>query len=80
MEQDFTVNRIILLVSLTREWLIKRQHLDFYISNNSFTPYTVSHVLGFGLMDAEAMVTQAKTWKLVAPQKICYIKTIYVYR
>jgi hypothetical protein len=58
----------------------KTTPFGFFISNNSFTSYTVSHVLGFGLMDAEAMVTQAKTWKLVTSQMKCTTKTIYVYR
>ncbi|KAI4878135.1 hypothetical protein NFI96_007718 [Prochilodus magdalenae] len=31
----------------------------------------VSHLYGFGLMDAEAMVKEAERWKTVPPQHIC---------
>uniref|UniRef100_A0A8C1VF59 P/Homo B domain-containing protein n=1 Tax=Cyprinus carpio TaxID=7962 RepID=A0A8C1VF59_CYPCA len=31
----------------------------------------VSHLYGFGLMDAEAMVKEAETWKQVPPQHVC---------
>ncbi|XP_062620799.1 furin-like protease kpc-1 [Saccostrea cucullata] len=33
--------------------------------------YNVSQILGFGLMDADAMVTKAKTWVPVPEQKVC---------
>ncbi|XP_066499256.1 proprotein convertase subtilisin/kexin type 5b isoform X2 [Hoplias malabaricus] len=33
--------------------------------------YNVSHLYGFGLMDAEAMVKEAERWKTVPPQHIC---------
>ncbi|XP_016105821.1 proprotein convertase subtilisin/kexin type 5-like [Sinocyclocheilus grahami] len=33
--------------------------------------YNVSHLYGFGLMDAEAMVKEAERWKQVPPQHIC---------
>uniref|UniRef100_A0A8C2KSV0 Proprotein convertase subtilisin/kexin type 5b n=1 Tax=Cyprinus carpio TaxID=7962 RepID=A0A8C2KSV0_CYPCA len=33
--------------------------------------YNVSHLYGFGLMDAEAMVKEAEHWKQVPPQHIC---------
>uniref|UniRef100_A0A8B9LCK8 Proprotein convertase subtilisin/kexin type 5 n=1 Tax=Astyanax mexicanus TaxID=7994 RepID=A0A8B9LCK8_ASTMX len=33
--------------------------------------YNVSHLYGFGLMDAEAMVKEAERWKPVPPQHIC---------
>ncbi|XP_078423427.1 proprotein convertase subtilisin/kexin type 5b isoform X2 [Cetorhinus maximus] len=33
--------------------------------------YRVSHLYGFGLMDAEAMVKEAERWKSVPPQHIC---------
>ena len=36
---------------------------------------TVSQVVGFGLMDAEAMVTRAKAWTLVNPQVTCLTAT-----
>lgn len=32
---------------------------------------TVSHLYGFGLMDAEAMVKEAERWKQVPQQHIC---------
>lgn len=32
---------------------------------------TVSHLYGFGLMDAEAMVKEAERWKQVPTQHIC---------
>ena len=35
----------------------------------------VSQVVGFGLMDAEAMVTRAKSWTLVKPQVTCFTAT-----
>uniref|UniRef100_A0A8C9V0U4 Proprotein convertase subtilisin/kexin type 5b n=1 Tax=Scleropages formosus TaxID=113540 RepID=A0A8C9V0U4_SCLFO len=33
--------------------------------------YNVSHLYGFGLMDAEAMVKEAEHWKQVPPQHVC---------
>ncbi|MBN3318924.1 PCSK5 convertase, partial [Atractosteus spatula] len=33
--------------------------------------HKVSHLYGFGLMDAEAMVKEAERWKQVPPQHIC---------
>ncbi|XP_049434017.1 proprotein convertase subtilisin/kexin type 5b isoform X1 [Epinephelus fuscoguttatus] len=33
--------------------------------------YNVSHLYGFGLMDAEAMVKEAERWKQVPPQHVC---------
>ncbi|CAJ1068427.1 proprotein convertase subtilisin/kexin type 5b isoform X1 [Xyrichtys novacula] len=33
--------------------------------------YNVSHLYGFGLMDAEAMVKEAARWKQVPPQHVC---------
>lgn len=32
---------------------------------------TVSHLYGFGLMDAEAMVKEAEKWKQVPSQHVC---------
>ena len=32
---------------------------------------SVSHAYGYGLMDAYGMVTRAKNWTLVPPQRIC---------
>ncbi|KAK7896490.1 hypothetical protein WMY93_021815 [Mugilogobius chulae] len=46
--------------------------------------YRVSHLYGFGLMDAENMVKEAERWKQVPPQHVCVeeasvqtIRTIY---
>ncbi|CAL8246569.1 unnamed protein product [Lota lota] len=33
--------------------------------------HTVSHLYGFGLVDAEAMVVEAKSWRSVPPQHTC---------
>ncbi|CBY09403.1 unnamed protein product [Oikopleura dioica] len=38
--------------------------------------FAVSHVFGFGLLDAYALVTIAKSWRTVPPQKICAIQII----
>ncbi|KAF4804618.1 hypothetical protein TURU_006047 [Turdus rufiventris] len=35
----------------------------------------VSHLYGFGLMDAEAMVTEAEKWTTVPPQHVCVENT-----
>ncbi|XP_061483725.1 proprotein convertase subtilisin/kexin type 5 isoform X1 [Rhineura floridana] len=37
--------------------------------------YKVSHLYGFGLMDAEAMVTEAEKWTTVPPQHVCVENT-----
>lgn len=39
------------------------------VSEPSFFP--VSHLYGFGLVDAEAIVVEAKKWKTVPPQHVC---------
>lgn len=36
---------------------------------------TVSHLYGFGLMDAEAMVIEAEKWTTVPAQHICVENT-----
>ncbi|XP_072051183.1 proprotein convertase subtilisin/kexin type 6-like [Amphiura filiformis] len=38
--------------------------------------YEVSHLYGFGLMDAKAMVEAAKTWKTLPEQRVCKINVI----
>ncbi|XP_048777999.2 proprotein convertase subtilisin/kexin type 4-like isoform X1 [Ostrea edulis] len=62
----------------------KRYNIDDGLSVASWhrngAGFYVSHILGFGLMNAEAMVTQAKSWTPVASQKTCSTKTNYVYR
>lgn len=35
----------------------------------------VSHLYGFGLMDAEAMVIEAEKWTTVPPQHVCVENT-----
>ena len=42
---------------------------------------SVSQVLGFGLMNAEAMVTRAKVWTTVPIQQTCTgsTNTVYLY-
>uniref|UniRef100_A0A670J7E8 SPC3 n=1 Tax=Podarcis muralis TaxID=64176 RepID=A0A670J7E8_PODMU len=37
--------------------------------------YKVSHLYGFGLMDAEAMVIEAEKWTTVPPQHVCVENT-----
>ncbi|KAM9793224.1 proprotein convertase subtilisin/kexin type 5 [Syngnathus typhle] len=37
--------------------------------------YKVSHLYGFGLLDAERMVLQAKRWRRVPAQRACTVKT-----
>lgn len=37
---------------------------------------TVSHSYGYGLLDAGAIVSLAKTWKNVAPQRKCVIPMV----
>ncbi|XP_013927534.1 PREDICTED: proprotein convertase subtilisin/kexin type 5-like [Thamnophis sirtalis] len=37
--------------------------------------YKVSHLYGFGLMDAEAMVVEAEKWTTVPPQHVCIENT-----
>lgn len=44
-----------------------------------FFPLSVSQVLGFGLMNAEAMVTRAKVWTTVPTQQSCTASTNTVY-
>lgn len=38
-------------------------------------PSTVSHLYGFGLMDAEAMVMEAEKWTTVPQQHVCVEST-----
>lgn len=41
----------------------------------SLLPPLVSHLYGFGLMDAEAMVTEAEKWTTVPQQHVCVEST-----
>uniref|UniRef100_A0A8B9NU07 P/Homo B domain-containing protein n=1 Tax=Apteryx owenii TaxID=8824 RepID=A0A8B9NU07_APTOW len=38
---------------------------------NGSSLFSVSHLYGFGLVDAEAIVMEAKKWKSVPPQHVC---------
>jgi hypothetical protein len=42
--------------------------------------FAVSHVFGFGLLDAYALVSIAKSWRTVPAQKICAIQSIPIQR
>lgn len=41
----------------------------------SLLPFVVSHLYGFGLMDAEAMVMEAEKWTTVPQQHVCVEST-----
>ncbi|KTG42889.1 hypothetical protein cypCar_00035523 [Cyprinus carpio] len=49
----------------------RRGHLSASDWQSNGAGYDVSHLYGFGLMDAEAMVKEAETWKQVPPQHVC---------
>ncbi|XP_058630422.1 proprotein convertase subtilisin/kexin type 5 [Onychostoma macrolepis] len=49
----------------------RRGHLSASDWQSNAAGYDVSHLYGFGLMDAEAMVKEAETWKQVPPQHVC---------
>uniref|UniRef100_K1QCZ6 Proprotein convertase subtilisin/kexin type 4 n=1 Tax=Magallana gigas TaxID=29159 RepID=K1QCZ6_MAGGI len=51
---------------------------DFSSWQRNGAGFYVSQVLGFGLMDAEALVTRAKTWVSVPQQNSCSTPEIYV--
>ncbi|KAM3849768.1 proprotein convertase subtilisin/kexin type 5-like, partial [Diretmus argenteus] len=46
-------------------------HLNALDWKTNAAGYNVSHLYGFGLMDAEAMVKEAERWKQVPAQHIC---------
>lgn len=53
---------------------IRSQHLSLNCTlfcNQSVSFLTVSHLYGFGLVDAEAMVLEATKWRTVPPQHTC---------
>lgn len=54
------------------EWLLPLS----LVTTSNHSPSVVSHAFGFGMMDAYAMVTRAKTWKNVPEQRICNISVI----
>lgn len=53
---------------MVKQWLLKCIIIGFR---------AVSHLYGFGLMDAEAMVKEAETWKQVPPQHKCEENTVH---
>ncbi|XP_078325535.1 furin-like protease kpc-1 isoform X2 [Crassostrea virginica] len=52
---------------------------DFYHWQRNGAGFNVSQVLGFGLMDADALVEKAKTWIKVPEQKLCSTSEFGVY-
>ncbi|XP_021397203.2 proprotein convertase subtilisin/kexin type 5 isoform X2 [Lonchura striata] len=50
-------------------------HLNANDWKTNAAGYKVSHLYGFGLMDAEAMVTEAEKWTTVPPQHVCVENT-----
>ncbi|KAL7838269.1 hypothetical protein AOLI_G00266730 [Acnodon oligacanthus] len=49
----------------------RRGHLSAPDWQSNGAGYDVSHLYGFGLMDAEAMVKEAETWRQVPTQHVC---------
>ncbi|XP_036436898.1 proprotein convertase subtilisin/kexin type 5 [Colossoma macropomum] len=49
----------------------RRGHLSAPDWQNNGAGYDVSHLYGFGLMDAEAMVKEAEAWRQVPTQHVC---------
>ncbi|XP_050185248.1 proprotein convertase subtilisin/kexin type 5 isoform X1 [Myiozetetes cayanensis] len=50
-------------------------HLNANDWKTNAAGYKVSHLYGFGLMDAEAMVIEAEKWTTVPPQHVCVENT-----
>ncbi|NWR75520.1 PCSK5 convertase, partial [Centropus unirufus] len=50
-------------------------HLNANDWKTNAAGYKVSHLYGFGLMDAEAMVVEAEKWTTVPPQHVCVENT-----
>ncbi|XP_075595358.1 proprotein convertase subtilisin/kexin type 5 isoform X2 [Balearica regulorum gibbericeps] len=50
-------------------------HLNANDWKTNAAGYKVSHLYGFGLMDAEAMVIEAEKWTMVPPQHVCVENT-----
>ncbi|NWX95910.1 PCSK5 convertase, partial [Nothoprocta ornata] len=50
-------------------------HLNANDWKTNAAGYKVSHLYGFGLMDAEAMVLEAEKWTTVPPQHVCVENT-----
>ncbi|XP_016148018.1 proprotein convertase subtilisin/kexin type 5-like [Sinocyclocheilus grahami] len=55
-------------------------HLNTSDWQSNGAGHDVSHLYGFGLMDAEAMVKEAETWKQVPPQHVCEENTVQTTR
>ena len=49
---------------------LHRKALECFLTDSSVC-LIVSHLYGFGLMDAEAMVKEAEQWKQVPAQHVC---------
>lgn len=61
------------IVSCESVWAAK---VDLIIVKLTYLlPSTVSHLYGFGLMDAEAMVMEAEKWTTVPQQHVCVEST-----
>uniref|UniRef100_A0A8B9JSR2 Proprotein convertase subtilisin/kexin type 5a n=1 Tax=Astyanax mexicanus TaxID=7994 RepID=A0A8B9JSR2_ASTMX len=54
----------------------RRGHLSAPDWQSNGAGYDVSHLYGFGLMDAEAMVKEAETWREVPTQHVCEERTV----
>ncbi|XP_063066379.1 proprotein convertase subtilisin/kexin type 5 isoform X2 [Engraulis encrasicolus] len=55
----------------------RRGHLSAPDWETNGAGHDVSHLYGFGLMDAEAMVTEAQSWTPVPPHRVCVDNVIY---
>lgn len=66
------------LCSLLNEIITQYIYLRLLITTAKLTsllPFVVSHLYGFGLMDAEAMVMEAEKWTTVPQQHVCVEST-----
>ncbi|XP_041915930.1 proprotein convertase subtilisin/kexin type 5 isoform X1 [Alosa sapidissima] len=55
----------------------RRGHLSAPDWQTNGAGHDVSHLYGFGLMDAEAMVTEAERWSPVPPHRVCVDSIVY---
>lgn len=63
------------LLSESRPQHIELRFLLTSMKLTSLLPSIVSHLYGFGLMDAEAMVMEAEKWTTVPQQRVCVEST-----
>lgn len=63
------------LLSETLAERIWRWFILTSVKLTSLLPSIVSHLYGFGLMDAEAMVMEAEKWTTVPQQHVCVEST-----